>query len=281
MRMMEQAMRRTGNAESADRLLNKALSAVAAKANEVDSQELLDVATELRGQQLMAKLQQRAETDAEEIEVLLSEIKRQLARKTVSGLTSADVQFPIHLGRALEFAEQGELAEDVYHTVIAAIGETDDERLARTAKMLEGSIRRMSLLGNPLELKFTAIDGREFDLDEHRGKVVLIDFWATWCGPCVAGMPELIELHKNHGDKGFEVVGISFDKEKAALETFVAGRDVPWAQCFDGNGWENTYGLQYGISAIPTMWLVDREGKVVDLNARRNLREKIERLLEE
>jgi thiol-disulfide isomerase/thioredoxin len=279
--MMEQAMRRAGNAELAERLLNNALRAVTEKANEIDSQELLDVATELRGQQLMARLQQRVEVDADDIELLLSDIKRQLARKTVSGLTSADVQFPIHLGRAFEYADQGELAEDVYHTVIAAIGETDDERLARTAKMLEGSIRRMSLLGNRLELKFTAVDGRDFDLAELRGKVVLIDFWATWCGPCVAGLPELIELRKEHGDKGFEIVGISFDNDKAALENFVAERKMPWAQFFDGNGWENTYGLQYGISAIPAMWLIDREGKVVDLNARTKLGEKIERLLDE
>jgi thiol-disulfide isomerase/thioredoxin len=139
----------------------------------------------------------------------------------------------------------------------------------------------LELKAEPIELKFTAVDGRDFDIEEYRGKVVLIDFWATWCGPCIAGMPELIDLHKKHHEAGLEIVGISFDRDKEALEKFVAENEMPWVQYFDGKTWDNDYGRKYGIRAIPTMWLVGRDGKVVDFSARMGLAEKVEKLLSE
>jgi thiol-disulfide isomerase/thioredoxin len=139
----------------------------------------------------------------------------------------------------------------------------------------------LELKKEPMELKFTAVDGREFDIADYRGKVVLIDFWATWCGPCIAGMPELIDLHKKHHEAGLEIVGISFDRDKEALEKFVADNEMPWVQYFDGKTWDNDYGRKYRIRAIPTMWLVGRDGKVVDFSARMNLAEKVEKLLSE
>jgi thiol-disulfide isomerase/thioredoxin len=150
--------------------------------------------------------------------------------------------------------------------------EAADARIEQLEKLLE-------LKKEPIELKFTAVDGREFDIADYRGKVVLIDFWATWCGPCVAGMPEVIDLHKKHHDAGFEIVGISFDRDKEALEKFVADNEMPWVQYFDGKTWDNDYGQKYGIRAIPTMWLVGRDGKVVDFSARMGLAEKVEKLL--
>jgi thiol-disulfide isomerase/thioredoxin len=154
------------------------------------------------------------------------------------------------------------------------LAEAADARIEQLEKLLQ-------LKEEPLELKFTAVDSREFDIEEYRGKVVLIDFWATWCGPCVAGMPELIDLHKKHHEAGLEIVGISFDRDKEALEKFVDEHEMPWVQYFDGKTWDNDYGQRYGIRAIPTMWLVGRDGKVVDFSARMNLAEKVEKLLTE
>jgi thiol-disulfide isomerase/thioredoxin len=166
---------------------------------------------------------------------------------------------------------------------IAALQEYKSNAMAPLAAAAATRITQLEnlleLKKNPMELKFTAADGRSFDLAEQHGKIVLIDYWATWCGPCVAGLPEVIELYKKYHDQGFEIVGISFDQDKQSLEGFVKDRDMTWVQFFDGKGWENTYGVKYGISGIPTMWLVGKDGRVIDFNARSELAAKVEKLV--
>ena len=135
--------------------------------------------------------------------------------------------------------------------------------------------RRIQLKTNPLELKFVALDGKEFDLSQHRGKVVLIDFWATWSAPCVVGLPEKNELYKKFHDQGLEIVGISFDQDKKALEDFVKAKEIPWAQYFDGKVWEGKF-APYGIQFVPAMWLIGRDGRVIDFNAQDGLAAKVE-----
>ncbi|WP_068770854.1 TlpA family protein disulfide reductase [Termitidicoccus mucosus] len=136
----------------------------------------------------------------------------------------------------------------------------------------------------PLDIAYTAIDGREVDLKKLRGKVVLIDFWATWCGPCIAELPEMKKVHAAYHDKGFEIVGISLDSErdKQKLLKFIEKESMPWPQYFDGKGWQNKFAVEYAITGIPAMFLLDQEGKVVSTNARGGkLETEVRRLLGE
>jgi thiol-disulfide isomerase/thioredoxin len=145
----------------------------------------------------------------------------------------------------------------------------------------KGLMRKMEAMGKPVNIKFTATDKREVDFAMLKGKVVLLDFWATWCGPCVAEIPEVKETYKKLHAKGFEIVGISLDSDKSKLEQFVAKEEMPWAQYFDGKGWQNKVAQEYGINSIPAMWLVDKKGNLRDMNARGGLAEKVEQMLAE
>src|SRR5271170_2946664 len=112
----------------------------------------------------------------------------------------------------------------------------------------------------PLDLKFTAVDGSQVDLANLRGKVVLIDFWATWCPPCRGEVPNVVAAYQKYHDQGFEVIGISLDQDKDALLSFTKQNGMVWPQYFDGKGWDNTVSKSFGIDSIPAMWLVDKKG---------------------
>jgi peroxiredoxin len=120
----------------------------------------------------------------------------------------------------------------------------------------------------------TDIDGKPVSVANYKGKIVLVDFWATWCGPCVAELPNVLKAYEKYHGKGFEIIGISLDSNKARLTDFVKAKNVTWQQFFDGQGWKNKLGQKYSVNSIPATYLVDKEGKLIAKNLRGEALEK-------
>jgi thiol-disulfide isomerase/thioredoxin len=112
------------------------------------------------------------------------------------------------------------------------------------------------------------MQGKPLKLESYRGHVVLVDFWATWCGPCVAEFPNVLAAYQKYHSKGFDIVGISLDEDRDALNAFIKDKKVTWPQYFDGKGWESKLGTRYGVVSIPTSYLLDPQGKIVAVGLR-------------
>lgn len=162
--------------------------------------------------------------------------------------------------------------------------DADDASLARqTRPEAERIIRRMELTNHPLSFTAQTLDGQAFALESLRGKVVLLDFWATWCGPCVAELPKLQELNAKLGGKGLVIIGVSSDTEEPTLRAFLAKHtDMTWTQLFAANwGYAHPLSVKFGITGIPTYFLIDRKGVLRDTNGREEPEKKILQLLNE
>jgi thiol-disulfide isomerase/thioredoxin len=138
---------------------------------------------------------------------------------------------------------------------------------------IQGTRHQADRIGKPFELEFTdAISGSTISVKALKGKVVVIDFWATWCGPCVAEMPEMKALYAKYHGQGVEFIGVSLDQPKEqggldSLKKFVKEKEIAWPQYYQGDGWGSKFSCSCGISAIPAVFVIDTEGKLYSTEA--------------
>lgn len=140
-----------------------------------------------------------------------------------------------------------------------------------------------SMENKPLTIEGVKLDGTKFSTADWKGKVIFVDFWATWCGPCRAELPRVKKAYADFHDKGLEVLGVSCDRDGDDLKKFLDdNKDMPWPQLFDlkNPGW-HPLATSYGINSIPTMFLIDKKGVLRSVTARENFEEMIPKLLAE
>jgi len=137
-------------------------------------------------------------------------------------------------------------------------------------------------IGQPIpDFDTTTVDGKPFKLSDLKGKVILLDFWATWCPPCILQLPHMKQLYERNKDKNFVLVGISADETAEDLKNFLENENMQWPQIFDGSDTTSTIAEQYGVFIRPTTVLIDAKGNVsaIDVYGKR-LDEAVDKLLE-
>ena len=136
-----------------------------------------------------------------------------------------------------------------------------------TAAIMRNAILRNENIGRPISFSHADLSGKTWDLAEHRGNVVVIDFWATWCPPCREMTPELKSIYAKYHSRGVEIVGLSMDQPEAqggltALKKYVKEHGMAWPQCYEPAGWDSKVVVGYGITSIPCTFLIDKKGNL-------------------
>ena len=168
----------------------------------------------------------------------------------------------LQLAIANEFDANEEPARKQYAKVMETYPGTE------AAKKAAGSLRRLDLVGKSLALKGTGLQNESIDSTQYQGKTLLVVFWASWATPVKDNLPELIKVHEKYRGRGLEIIGVNLDNERADLEAFLKAHQLTWPQIFEGGGMESRLAVEYGIISLPSMILVDTQGKVVNRNLR-------------
>ena len=191
-----------------------------------------------------------------DIPKLLDEVHDALADQVLSARHLRIASAAVHLINRLEDDDD---AAKRYQELGQQLATSEDSDLVTYGKRIAKASRPPTLVGKPIEIAGKGLDGSDIDIAKLKGKVVIVDFWATWCPPCRAKLPGLMKLYEKRHADGLEVIGVSLDKDFEALEKFVEEQKIPWNSVVgekDGDDVDFPLATKYEIAAIPALFLV-------------------------
>ena len=263
--------------EASNRDEKEADEKLAAFVESLAKDERPTVAAAVRFLRLERRVMKAETKEAAEIEKLLGEVRDYCRQEKLEG---KHLRMASHTVRLINELADDDQREKLFTEFGGLFAKSADKTLARYGKKLAEPTGggESELVGKPLELAGKTLSGEDFQWAKYRGKVVLVDFWATWCGPCIRELPNVRAVYEKHKAKGFDIVGISIDQDLDALQAFNDQHKLPWVTLAG----EETQDLakRYGVRGIPTMMLIDKDGKVVGVAHRvEELAGKLEALL--
>lgn len=224
------------------------------------------LAENLKDEKLLEKLDSSYPLVAEMAERDVKKLIRQNEKSVVSVYAASlldpklNVDFLDSLSQSLESLQDNTMVKDF----IASIQKIKSTKIGSPAPDFTGD----------------SPDGRKISLSDFKGKVVLVDFWASWCGPCRRENPNVVKLYENYKAKNFEILGVSLDNDLEKWKTAIAADGITWPQISDLQGWDSKFAGLYGVEEIPQTFLIDQTGKIAGHNLRgKQLEDKINALL--
>jgi len=220
--------------------------------------------------QLIAKINTKIQSGAHEEAAFADELKSFDAIAAAYKNEPAETLANVQLAKAMVYAQVLENYEKA-QTLLAEIkNKYPDTKVAQKAEAMLSELvpliemQKIQATLQPgvalPDFDLKDIAGEPLSIAKYKGKVVLVDFWATWCPPCLAELPHVIAAYQKYHDKGFEVIGISLDREENTVKSFIADKGMPWVQTLDKEG---ALLGKYGNMGIPATFLLDREGKII------------------
>jgi peroxiredoxin len=215
---------------------------------------------------LVARVNTKLEADKKTAEDLAPELKEFDALLTKHKGEKTDEVAQIQLMEAMLYLRVLDNSDKGIQLIKQLKTDFPDSKAAQEeAKKIQAALAEGSKFPDFSE-KDTA--GKPLSIANYKGKVVLLDFWATWCGPCVHELPNVIKTYDAYHKQGFEIIGISLDKDQEKLASFTKEKSMTWVQYFDGLVWQNKLAAKYGITSIPATFLLDGQGTIIGKDLR-------------
>ncbi len=175
---------------------------------------------------------------------------------------ATEAMFDLAIGE--EFAGNETKAIEWYRKIMS------DSDAGIVGKKAAGALRRLTSVGKPLELRGQSVTGKEFSTAALKGRLVLVHYWATYSPASTDDIPQLMELYKQYGPRGFAPVGINVDTEAETLSDFLRKTRIPWPVLYEKGGLDSPLAVEMGVLTVPTMVLIDEKGNVVNRNLQVN-----------